>query len=98
EDDIAVAALGPAVELLQRRLEDAEDQPVDVAQHDGGKKQTADHPAQARAFAGWRCGQRFRHRAHRFSLGLDRSPNQPSSASATDRIATISVLLARRVN
>ena len=45
EDDVAIAALGPAIEFLQRRLEDAEYQPVDVAEDDGSEEQTADDPS-----------------------------------------------------
>jgi len=47
EDDVAVAAFRPAVELLQRRLEDAENEPVDVAQDDRREEQAANDPAQA---------------------------------------------------
>src|SRR5205809_1145574 len=54
ENDVAVTAFRPTIELLQRRLEDAEDQPVDVAEHDGGEEQAADAPAQPRALAGGR--------------------------------------------
>src|SRR5438874_47559 len=61
-DDVSVPALRPAVELLQRRLEDAEDQPVDVAEDDSGEEQTADHPAQPSALARCHCSGSGAHR------------------------------------
>ena len=74
EDDVSIAALGPAVELLQRGLQNAQDQPVDVAQDDRGEEQSADHPAQSGPLA--RC-HRGGSGAHRRAL--------PERAANSDR-------------
>jgi hypothetical protein len=44
EHDVSVADLGPAVLLLQRRLEHAEHEAIDVAQHDCQEQQSTDDP------------------------------------------------------
>ena len=45
KDDVGVVDLGPAELTLQRRLEDADDLPVDVVDGRRGEQQTADIPA-----------------------------------------------------
>ena len=47
EDDVGVVDLGPAELPLQRRLEDADDLPVDVVDGRGEEQQPADDPAEA---------------------------------------------------
>ena len=45
EDDVGVVDLGPAELLLQRRLEDADDLPIDVVDRRREEQQRADDPA-----------------------------------------------------
>ena len=47
EDDVGVVDLAPAELRLQRRLEDADDLPVDVVDRRGKEQQRADDPAVA---------------------------------------------------